>query len=521
MHKIAKRILMVTIAIGLLLTCGASVACCTCGNWNPTTISTTGTTPFHNPPGNLNNWSMQSISAGTPVNVTASLGCIGCGANSYTWTVTRTFTTPPGCDTSTEPSQVSSQPSTWSGSGSTATFTPVCAGVFTVEFKAKCGGNSCPSDTVIVAIDSITGKSAGAGTEGTPFACFCKWNDMTVTWDGSSPGTWTGSCGSTPGSIVINSGTHVNINSSANCIPSGCAQPVYQCQVTGPGGFNQTYSALPFDFYPTTGGGYTVTLNANCSGSPCSQCVMQIKIQIEGGDCSCTWNTATVTWTGPGTWTNSYPNTPGSIGILSGTSVNINASANCIPSGCNQPFYQAHVTDPNGSITPYSLPFSFNPIIVGLYTITLDASCDGSLCRQWVMPIDIGIKDTGTTACKCEGWYPVTVTWDGSPPRTWTGPCGSTVTIPWVNYSTNVVISSRISCSPTNCESTIIYGPGFTNPGPNGSISFAVTQPISGYTSTFGALCGNTQCQNCNVTINVLHIGPGPWPMPNEPLPQE
>jgi hypothetical protein len=511
MHKVARTMLLVAAVIGLFfVNVIGGLACCTCGSWNPTTIVTTGTTPFHNPSGNLNNWSMQSITAGTPVNVTASLGCIGCGANSYTWTVTRTFTTPPGCDTSTEPSQVSSQPSTWSGSGSTATFTPVCAGVFTVEFKAKCGGNSCPADTVIVAIDSITGTSGGAGGD-----CTCTWDTVTMTWPG---GNQTVHPGNPVNDVTLNLGDTIDVAPSVICIPPGMAcTPIYKWQVLLPNQSLTPWANLPFSFSPTSVGLYIVYLEASCGKTNCNPYPFKFNIIVKnngGGDCSCTWNTATVTWTGPGTWTNSYPNTPGSIGILSGTPVNINASANCIPSGCNQPFYQAHVTDPNGSITPYSLPFSFNPTIPGLYTITLDASCDGSPCSQWVMPINIGIKDTNE--CKCEGWYPVTVTWDGSSPETWTGPCGSTVTIPWVNYSTNVVISSRISCIPTDCESTIIYGPGVSNPGPNGSISFVVTQPISGYTSTFGALCGNTQCQNCNVTINVLNVARSQQPPPME-----
>ena len=499
---------MVTIAIGLLLTCGASVACCTCGNWNPTTISTTGTTPFHNPPGNLNNWSMQSITAGTPVNVTASLGCIGCGANSYTWTVTRTFTTPPGCDTSTEPSQVSSQPSTWSGSGSTATFTPVCAGVFTVEFKAKCGGNSCPADTVIVAIDSITGTSGGAGGD-----CTCTWDTITIMWPG---GNHTIHPGDPTYDVTLNLGDTIDVVPTVICTPpSNACSPIYKWQVLLPNGSLTPLVGLPFSFSPTSVGLYIVHLEASCGKTNCDLFKFNINvIKDGGGECSCTWNTATVTWTGSGTgtWTNSYPNTPGSIGIFATTPVNINASANCIPSECAQPVYQAHVTDPNGSTTgPYSLPYSLYPTTQGLYTVTLDASCDGSPCRQWVMPIQIGIKDTGQQ-CACRGWDQVTVTWDGSLPRTWTGPCGSTVTIPWVNYYTNVIISSHINCYPTTCPSTIIYGPGFENPGPDGSISFVVTQPISGYTSTFGALCGNTSCPNCNVTINVLNVARPQYP---------
>jgi hypothetical protein len=90
-----------------------------------------------------------------------------------------------------------------------------------------------------------------------------------------------------------------------------------------------------------------------------------------------------------------------------------------------------------------------------------------------VLLMATGASGISCGCCQCLTWDPVTVTWDGSPPETWTGDCEGIMPISWIGGGTPVSISSSIGCTTT--------GPSCTPGGCSPVYSWSVTKiPGSG-----------------------------------------
>jgi hypothetical protein len=127
----------------LLLLSGLTVvlvvlsSCCKCVQWNPVTVTWTGSSP-QTWTGNCGDSTAGiSIYSGTPVSINSSVQCSsGCNA-SYNWTVTQT----------------AGGAQVWTGNSLPFSFSPTSSGAFTVALNASCNGTACPTCTIIMEID--------------------------------------------------------------------------------------------------------------------------------------------------------------------------------------------------------------------------------------------------------------------------------------------------------------------------------------------------------------------------------
>jgi hypothetical protein len=111
--------------------------------------------------------------------------------------------------------------------------------------------------------------------------CKClSWNPVTISWTGSSPGTWNGNCGGSPDISWITLGTAVSLNSSINCSPN--CQPSYSWSISTSGTTPQvtwTGVGMPASFTPASAGCFAVNLNASCGSNKCRPCQLKICIK--------------------------------------------------------------------------------------------------------------------------------------------------------------------------------------------------------------------------------------------------
>jgi len=133
-------------------------------------------------------------------------------------------------------------------------------------------------------------------------------------------------------------------------------------------------------------------------------------------------------------------------------------------------------------------------------TLFLEMTCDSGY-------VSIERKPCVAETCACGEWDDVNVTWTGSAPSIWTGPCGSSLTISWVCAGTPISINSSISCIPNYC--LLIYRWTITKTGgpaepPQSGLSLPVTFTPADW-GTFeivlNATCGSTPCPPCTIEI--------------------
>lgn len=162
MQRMTRRMLVVAAIIGLCFIMGVGgLACCTsCGGWSVISISPSSAVQ-QSSNASSSVWEINYLSSGT-VTVTVNHSCVGSGCIPlYEWTVSRTATTPACCDISQEPKV--GVISTWSSNGysptnQSATFSPKCAGTFTIVFKGLClFAPPCADYTVTIIVDHILG----------------------------------------------------------------------------------------------------------------------------------------------------------------------------------------------------------------------------------------------------------------------------------------------------------------------------------------------------------------------------
>jgi hypothetical protein len=110
--------------------------------------------------------------------------------------------------------------------------------------------------------------------------------------------------------------------------------------------------------------------------------------------------------------------------------------------------------------------------------------------------------------CWCLEWNPVTVSWAGSSPETWTGACGSIIQISSINSGTVVSIHSSINCNffclPSYSWSVTKSDGTAEEPwsGTGSTAKFTPTSP-GGFTVVLNASCGSAHCPPCNIYIRI------------------
>jgi hypothetical protein len=376
---------------------------CHCQSWNPMTVSWSDAvagnqTVTRNCGDNvtINMWN-----SCTDIKITSGgVSCgPGCTPSNYTWSV---------ADLS------SSQ--TWNGNGLTALFNPVIDSPTTapfhdylVTFNANCDGIQCECDLKI-RINSAE--------------CTClSWNPATITWTGSSPGTWTAPCGGgAPVKIEsVNIGTAVQISAGVTCNPAGL-QPTYTWSITSSSGATvASGSGSTASFIPQVMGSYTAVFNASCGTDCHASCSIPIQINNVtkrhiGGisgipfTCSCgAWSPATVTWPGGSQNVSCTPAAQAPVvnipSITPGSAVQINSSVACGPGIFNIFTHEACQANENWTVTsvfsgqgPWTgsgSTASFTPTKEGSFIVVFNASCGSAACSTCEIHIDIKNMETG------------------------------------------------------------------------------------------------------------------------------
>ncbi|MFI5138271.1 MAG: hypothetical protein ACHQIM_10625, partial [Sphingobacteriales bacterium] len=143
---------------------------------------------------------------------------------------------------------------------------------------------------------------------------------------------------------------------------------------------------------------------------------------------------------------------------------------------------------------------SFTPDANGIYTITLNAECNGIKCPS--CSYTISIKDCPT--CNCGTWSPLTVN------RIEKFECGGKNIIPWTCHKPFSFITAY-QCSPNNesCQAKtewVITQNGVaikTGSGTN-NIGDSFTPDANGiYIITLNASCNGIKCPPCSYTISI------------------
>lgn len=363
---------------------------CECGTWDNVTISWTDS--LNLPAQHQLQLASGQTGMGIPSrdsgdNITISSG-IACSSSncplSENWTIQRGFT-PPYC----VPDPTNDV--FWSGPGSTASFDPVCPGVFTVTLYAWCNGTACDPRVITMEVGPSTNL------------CTCQsWNPGYVMWADLAWHSDNATCGS--GTVTIPSwipGMPVVADSTISCGP-GCSA-TYSCTVVGPSGNVPCGpSTIPgisgWLFTPTGPGLYTVTQSATCGNTICPPCIIQIQINTTQ-PCGCGSDNVTVSWTGlPASGTTTVPcnGTVSGLQVIGGSAIVISeplgCSGNCQGNLGSTIGYS--VFDSNNSIIKQGTISATSPTVSfttadinnmpGTYTVLFTKACGQLKCACFI-----------------------------------------------------------------------------------------------------------------------------------------
>ncbi|MFI5137651.1 MAG: hypothetical protein ACHQIM_07475, partial [Sphingobacteriales bacterium] len=367
-------------------------------------------------------------------------------------------------------------------------FTPTANGAYTVTLNASCNGVQCPQCTYTFNVTDC--KACGCGT----------WSPLTVNrvekfecnsgkaipWICNKPFNFTSAyqCNPNDGSCLAK--TAWEIKKDGVSIKTG----------TGTGNIADSFT-------PVANGTYTITLYAECNGKGCDNCTYTVVVTGCPPACDC------------GTWS---PLTVNRVEKFECGGKNI------IPWTCHKPFsfITAYQCSPNNEscqaktewvITQNGVSIktgsgtntvgdSFTPDANGIYTITLNAECNGIKCPP--CSYTISVRDCKTTTCDCGTWSPLTVN------RVEKFECGGKNIIPWKCHNAFNFITAY-QCSPNNesCQAKtewVITQNGVsikTGSGTN-NIGDSFTPDANGiYTITLNAECNGIKCPPCSYTISV------------------
>jgi len=315
------------------------------------------------------------------------------------------------------------------------TTTPCPPGATTCCYRATSGGCNCGCSCLLDAdADSQQLTQCGTRECGPGKHCYvpssslkpvgpCQsWNQATVTWTGSSPGTWTGPWGGGAAPVMIesiNEGTAVQISSGVTCNPPDL-QRTYTWSITSSSEATvASGSGSTASFIPESLGSYTAIFNASCGGAA-YQTTCSIPLQIDhitsrpvGGPsaipftCSCdAWSPVTVTWPGGSESVLCTPAAPAPEvnipSITPGTAVQISSSVACGPGIFNIFTHEACPASEKWAVTsafsgqgPWTgsgSTASFAPTEGGSFTVVFNASCGNAACRT-ICKIHIDIKN--------------------------------------------------------------------------------------------------------------------------------
>ena len=260
-----------------------------------------------------------------------------------------------------------------SGTGLNGGFKPTENGVYVITLTAECNGKPCPSCIYTVVVKDC--PPCDCGSWGTLLVNKVKYecgNEKPIKWNCNKP---------------------IDFSNTYQCSPNDkTCQAKTKWEVTKDGQNFSSGSGSNGTFTPTANGTYTLTLHANCYGKDCKDCVTTFIVDdCETCDCG-KWGSLVVpTLTGNKTY---------QCGIKM-----------LIPWSCKQPFnfsdtYQCSPNDRtcqanttwkvekdnnliNSGTGTNTLNGTFTPTENGIYTITLEASCNGVKCKPCIYQVNV------------------------------------------------------------------------------------------------------------------------------------
>ncbi len=378
---------------------------------------------------------------------------------------------------------------TGSGTGAiTDNFIPLANGQYTLTLQADCNGIKCRPCTYTIIVDDCD----------TPGECGC--------------GAW--------GPLQVqNAAGFMKYTCGGDKIPWKCNQPfrfngTYQCENKNEKCEAQTSWEILKDgivvktgtgtsqfsdgFTPTANGVYTINLQATCNGVKCRPCTYTVVVEdcIPTGECGC------------GSW--------GPLRVQNAAGfMTYNCGGDKIVWKCNQQFrfnggYQCDDKNEkceaqtsweirkDGAVIKSGTGTSqfadvFTPTTNGVYTITMNATCNGKKCPPCVYTVVV--EDCITPACDCsKDMYVI------ANPGNLKVRCGESKIFP---YGTTVTLSPENICGTPDCLSDwsmSVYdaqtGALVTTGSGNGSNgSFAIPlNSFAGYRVVLTANCNGKVC---------------------------
>jgi len=252
-------------------------------------------------PGTIGGTVNLSIGGGSgPIQVTPSFSQGWCsqGAPSYNWKV------------------MLGQDVVGSGSGPNVSFQPQVDDAsgwpygkhldYVVTWDVTCGTCTVPAACSLQII--ITNFIFMAPQDAGP----CQpWNPATVTWTGSSPGTWTGACGGSGATIpAFTPGMAVSIRPGLSCTDTSQAPSLIWVVKTSSGSVVQSGKGMTASFTPRGAGSYSADFTADCGGEACpSSCTIPVRIGASSETWCCRYGTVYSTTLSQCTQSNGKPYT--------------------------------------------------------------------------------------------------------------------------------------------------------------------------------------------------------------------
>ncbi len=302
----------------------------------------------------------------------------------------------------------------------------------------------------------------------------------------------------------------------AKCNQSFDFRSTYQCKssdksceaktkwtVTKDGVTIGTGRGLIGSFTPTSNGVYTITLNADCNGKECPPCIYTIVVKDCEPLCDCgTWGSLLV------------QNAAGSIQYKCGKEIeakcnkkfDFRSSYQCKPNNATCVAKTKWTVTKDGVTigTGNGLIGSFTPTANGVYTITLDAECNGIKCPPCTYKVVVNCPPI----CECGIWGSLLV-------QNTTGSsikyeCGQEIV---GSCNKKFDFRSSYQCKPNNdtCVAKTkwtVTKDGVTIGTGNGLIGSFTPTANGVYTITLNADCNGKECPPCTYSIIVKDCEP-------------
>ncbi|MBX7142066.1 MAG: PKD domain-containing protein [Chitinophagales bacterium] len=259
-----------------------------------------------------------------------------------------------------------------SGTGAPS-FTLGSGGTYTLTMYASCGGSICDSCKISFQVNP---------------ACTCgTWSPFVAT--SSAPdGTFSEvlvECGAIFTQVAP--GTNYTFSGGGfSCIgdPATCMADLTW---SIPGASPSSGTGMPA-FTLSTPGSYTLTIHGSCGGSECDSCMMHFDV-VEACDCG-SWQPFTVTTSAASYIDQSCGATYSS---SKGSPITVSGSYLCNdPTQCDPVYSWTLLKNSVSFMSGTTLPVSFTPGQVALFTLSITATCNGHTCEVCSFTFDVKKK---------------------------------------------------------------------------------------------------------------------------------